>query len=533
MSAAAVDQGWVEALGGLLGAEGIVTDEAERRFYGSDIFRAGALPAAVAIPASIEQLQQVVRHAYRHGVPLTVRGGGASYTDAYLHAAPGGLTIATDRLTRIDIDEDNALVTVEPGVTWARLHEALAARGLRTPFFGPFSGLAATVGGSVSQNAISHGGGVSAESVVAIEVVTGTGELLATGSVGRANGAPFFRHEGPDLTGLFTGDCGTLGVKARITLKLLRRYPGFAALSFAFDSFAGMHRAMQAIAREGLDDENFGLDAALQQGQIGRNEGLGAKVEIARSVLRSSDSLGGGIRTLAKMAVAGDRALRRATYALHYLVEDVDAASAEAKAMRLRALALAHGEEIPNTVPTVVRGMPFAPLANVLGPAGERWVPMHGLFAHSAVEGFHAALEEYWAAQRGEMDALGVFNGAMFMAIGPNAFVYEPALYWPDARDVVHERLVPAEHLATLPVHPRSSAAAGLVARLRREIVALMDAHGAAHLQLGKAYPFLERRPPPASALLRALKAELDPKGILNPGALGFPPQPPPSPPRA
>ena len=62
-------------------------------------------------------------------------------------------------LDQIEVDVPNAVVTVGPGVTWAALRTKLMEVGLRTPFWGPFSGLVATVGGSVSQNAISHGSG--------------------------------------------------------------------------------------------------------------------------------------------------------------------------------------------------------------------------------------------------------------------------------------------------------------------------------------------------------------------------------------
>ena len=353
MSATAVATAPVtEMLSAIVGAANVLTGQDDRRFYGSDIFRGGEVPVAVVLPGSIAELQDVVRVAARHKLPLTVRGGGASYTDGYTHARPGGITIGTDRLTAIHIDEANAVVTVEAGVSWATLHETLKARGLRTPFWGPFSGLAATVGGSISQNSISHGPGVSAESVVALDIVTGTGELLRTGSGGSAAGVPFFRHYGPDLTGLFTGDCGALGVKARITLKLVARHEAFAALSFSFTSFAAMHAAMAEVARQGLDDENFGLDATLQQGQIGRNDSIGAKADIALSVMKSAGSVAGGLKSLAKMAVAGDRALKAADYAVHYICDGVDQASTDAKAAAIRAIARRYGTEIPNTVPS-------------------------------------------------------------------------------------------------------------------------------------------------------------------------------------
>ncbi len=516
-----------DALAAIVGDANVLTGHDDRRFYGSDIFSAGEVPDAVVLPGSVDALQAIVRIAAQHEVPLTVRGGGASYTDGYTHTRAGGITIGTDRLTAIAIDETNNIVTVEAGVTWAALHEALKARGLRTPFWGSFSGLHATVGGSISQNSISHGPGVSAESVVSLDIVTGTGELLRTGSGGSASSnakeaVPFFRHFGPDLTGLFNGDCGALGVKARITLKTVRRHEAFAALSFSFTSFAAMHAAMAAVATEGADDENFGLDATLQQGQIGRNDSVSAKADIAMNVMRSAGSLTAGVKSLAKMAVAGDRALKAADYAVHYLCDGVDQASADAKAAVIRRIARAHGTEIANTVPTIVRSMPFAPFTNILGPKGERWVPMHGLFAHDAVLGFHEALEAFWDMHRAKMDAHGIYNGAMFMAVGGSAFVYEPTFYWPDARDIVHDRMAPAEHLATLATHAPAPAAAAFVARLKHDVIELMAAHGAAHLQIGKTYPYLPGRNAASVALLRAIKAELDPHGILNPGALGL-----------
>lgn len=501
-----------------LGGDNVLTDEAERRFYSTDVYNHRELPVAVARPGSVAALQAAVRACAAARAPLTVRGGGASYTDGYLHSAPGGVTIDTARLDRIDVDAANAVVTVEAGVTWAALHEALAARGLRTPFWGPFSGLAATVGGSMSQNAISHGTGafgVSAESVIGFDIVTGTGELLSTG-------APHFRFFGPDLAGLFTGDCGALGVKARIRLKLIRRHEASEAASFSFDSFDAMHGAMRAIALEHLDDENFGLDAALQQGQIGRQEGASAKAQIAKSVLASAPSLASGVKALARMAAAGDRALRQANYVVHYIADGVDAAAAGAKIAAIRRIGGGYGVEIANSVPTIVRGMPFAPLTNILGPKGERWVPMHALLAHDRVASFHAAITALWDSRRDEMDALGVYTGAMFMAVGASAFVYEPAFYWPDEQTDYHRRTVPTEHQRSITTFPGNEPARALIAALRAEVAELMHAHGGAHLQIGKAYPYLRSREPASLALLRAVKAELDPHGILNPGALGL-----------
>lgn len=518
-------QSLAEKCAAVVGPEGVLTAAEDLRFYSTDVYHSGAEPTAVVRPATIAQLQAIVALAYAERVPLAVRGGGASYTDGYLLASAGGIIIDTVRLDQIEIDEANALVTVEAGVTWAALYKALAERELRTPFWGPYSGLKATVGGSISQHSISHGSsafGASGESLVAIEVITGTGERLATGSAGSRVPHPFFRHFGPDLAGLFTGDCGALGVKARITLRLLRRRPDFAAVSLSFSSFANMHEAMRRIALEAVDDENFGLDAALQQGQIGKQDSVSAKVGIAKSVMKNSRSFGSGVRSLAKMAVAGDRALRAADYVVHYLCDGVGKAEAEANAQVVRTIGREHGSEIPNTVPIIVRGMPFAPFDNILGPRGERWAPMHAVLPHQAAVPFHNAMNALYEARETLLASHGIIHGAMFMAVSTHAFVYEPAFYWPDARTAYHERMLPEAAGEALPRYPRAPAAAAAVAAMRGEVLELMTAHGAAHLQVGKVYPYLPGRNPAAVALLRAVKAELDPAGILNPGALGL-----------
>jgi len=262
---------------------------------------------------------------------------------------------------------------------------------------------------------------------------------------------------------------------------------------------------MATIARAGFDDQNFGLDATLQQGQIGRNDSIPTKVEIIRSVMKSAGSVAGGLKSLAKMAVAGDRALKAADYAVHYLANGVDQASADAKAAAIRAIGSRYGTEIANTVPTIVRGMPFAPLTNSLGPKDERWVPMHGLFPHHAVGGFHDAIMADRAEHADAMIDQGIHTGTMFMAIGSTAFVYEPTYYWPDARDIVQERMAPAEHLATLSSYQALPEAAEIVAKLKHGVIDLMFEHGTAHPQIGKTYPYLRDRNAASVALLRAI----------------------------
>jgi FAD/FMN-containing dehydrogenase len=300
--------GLLSRLQEIVGAENLLTGEAVAP-CANDVYRSLETPLAVVRPTTVEALQALVRETVEAGVAIVPRGGGASYTDGYLPVRADSILIDTGGLNRIvEINETDAFVTVEAGVTWAALKTALDAKGLRTPFFGPFSGIAATVGGSMSQNAISHGSGAhgsSAESAVSLDVVIANGELIRTGSAARG-AQPFARWYGPDLCGLFLGDCGVLGVKARITLPLLRAKPAFQAGSFAFPDLPSLARAMREAGLEGLDDEHFAIDAPLAQGQIARQDSA-AVVQMALSVLKTSPSLVSGLKQLTKMAVAGDQ----------------------------------------------------------------------------------------------------------------------------------------------------------------------------------------------------------------------------------
>lgn len=510
----------IETLAQHVGADHVLTSDADRLFFAHDVFRAQALPAAVVRPGSVEELQAIVKAAYDSGTPLVIRGGGASYTDAYAHTKAGGITVDTARLNRIAINEQNATVTVEAGVTWAALREAVLAKGYKTPFWGSYSGLFATVGGGMSMNAISHGQGSAADAVLSFDIITGSGTMILTGSALSGPAGPFFRHYGPDMTGLFTGDCGALGVKARITLPLVKAPPAFATASFAFDRFDALHAAFRAIGIEGIVEENFGLNEVLQQGQLGKADAA-AKADIAGRIVKQSGVLKGAAK-LAKMALAGEKDIAAASFAGHFICEGIDQAEANGRIALVKRLCAEHGSEIPNSVPEVVRAMPFAPFHNVLGPKGERWLPCHAKLAHEAAVPFHRALQTLYAEEAAPMARHAIVAGGMFMAVGSTAFVYEPAFYWPDAQHIYHERMVDADYRAGLPTYARSEAAEREALRIKTRVVDLMHDHGGVHSQIGKVYPYARDHDPGHWALLNAVKAQLDPKGILNPGALGL-----------
>ncbi|MCP5327551.1 MAG: FAD-binding oxidoreductase [Sinobacteraceae bacterium] len=502
-----------------VGADAVRDDAATLELMGTDVYRVSGRPAAVVRPKTVPALQAAVKVCAAAGVAMVPRSGGASYTDGYMHAPGGHVLFDCTGLDQIEVDLPNAVVTVGPGVTWAALRTRLAEIGLRTPFWGPFSGLVATVGGSISQHAISHGSGQygpSAPSVLGMDIVLANGERLCT------SGSAATRFYGPDLTGLFTGDCGVLGIKAAIRLPLIQRRAAFEALSFAFDDFANYHAAVRATAIEAIDEENFGIDLALSQGQIARQEGLSQKAKVAAEVLRAAPSKLAGLKQLAGMAVAGESAMRSGEWMHHYLIEGVDAAEAAAKLKRLREILSRHGREIPNSVPSFVHTLPFAPLNNALGPRGERWVPVHGVLRHQDVVPFHEALMAFYAERASDMTRLGIWTGGMYEAVGSAGFLYEIAMYWPDERHAFHRRMIDPEVLARLPEYPANLEARAYIDRFKQDLVALYQKFGAAHFQLGRHYPYRNRLDAHAGALITAIKQQLDPRGLMNPGALGF-----------
>ena len=121
----------LESLAAIVGPANLLTAEAERRFAATDVLGFAQLPAAVARPGSVDELQAIVQACAHARTPIVIRGGGASYTDGYTHKVPNGIAIDTARLTGIEINAQNATVTVEPGVTWAALRDALHPLGDR------------------------------------------------------------------------------------------------------------------------------------------------------------------------------------------------------------------------------------------------------------------------------------------------------------------------------------------------------------------------------------------------------------------
>jgi len=416
-------------------------------------------------------------------------------------------------------------VTVECGVTWKQLYDALKEKGLRTPYFGPFSGINATVGGTLSQNSMFFGSsihGTAAESVLGLEVALADGSILRTGSGATPfNPSPFFRMYGPDLTGIFLGDTGALGVKAQATLQLLKLPAAQLFGSFAFEEDTHMAAAMCEIARQGLASECFGFDPFLLQLRM-RFEGLAQDLKSLASVVKSGKSLLAGLKDATRIAVAGRAFMEGVGFAMHVVVEGRDQADAESAMKKVREIASRDGKEIENSLPKLVRANPFQPTNRLLGPEGQRWVPIHTIVAHSRVVPMLRAIDEYFNANRELVEKNRIEWGYLCGTIGPSAMLIEPTFFWPDSHYEVHRRHIHPGHYAKLKQHPTNLDARNAMAKIRKDLTKVFMQQGSTHLQIGKMYPYRESRDPLSYALVQAIKDHVDPRHLMNPGSLGL-----------
>lgn len=508
----------------LLGREFVLDDAASLELYSQDVYRAGVKPLAVLRPGTVEQVQAVVDEAARAGVALFLRGGGMSYTDAYLPDRTAALVLDLSRLDRIrEIATDDLHATVEAGCTWAALDAALAPHGLRAVFWGPMSGQRSTIGGAMSQGAVTFGSGrngPSGAAALGFEIVLGDGRLLRTGSGGQPGHAPFFRHYGPDLTGLFAADAGALGIKTAVTLQLEPRPACGDGLSFAFERFDDLAAAVAVVARHGLATEVFGAETALLRWVAGAQD-LRQDLKALWAAGRAQSNPLRAARQMYRIARSGRRFLAAAAYAVNFLTEAEDPTRLRLLLDDIRRAVGEHGLEIPNTMAAVTRAMPF-PDPMVLGPEGRRLLPLHGIFPHSTVGAFNAAFEAWLRGQQAALAQHDVRVYVVYATCGASTFLFEPVIYWKDSWPALHRRTMPPAMLAAWTEPPPNDAARQLVERLRVEIIDLMYAHGAAHLQIGRAYPYTRERDAAALALLRGIKTATDPQALLNPGALGL-----------
>jgi D-lactate dehydrogenase (cytochrome) len=248
----------LQALQDRFGAQCSLT-QAVREQHGRDesAFTTVPPPDAVVFAESTQDVADAVAICAQHRVPIIPFGVGSSL-EGHLLAVQGGVSIDLGRMNKVlSVNPEDLTVTVQPGVTRKQLNEEIKNTGL---FFPIDPGADASIGGmsatrASGTNAVRYG--TMRENVLALEVVTASGEIIRTGTRAKKSSA------GYDLTRLFVGSEGTLGIMTEITVRLYPLPEAVSAATCSFPSVAeavnttiGMIQMGVPIARVELIDAN-------------------------------------------------------------------------------------------------------------------------------------------------------------------------------------------------------------------------------------------------------------------------------------
>lgn len=441
-----------------LGPGALLLDEAERLAYGYDNSRRQGLPLAVALPTNAAQVQAIVRLCRAHRLPIVARGRGTNTTGA---SVPGedALVLSFERMNRLlDVRPGDRVAVVEPGLLNGDLQAALAPHGLFWPP-DPTSAAFSSVGGNLACNA---GGpravkyGATRDNVLALKAVTGTGELVEFGAA-TTKGA-----SGYDLSRLLIGSEGTLALIVEATLRLTPTPTHRRALRALY---ADVESAAAAVARLMAQPVTPSMLEFMD----------GDCVRLAREVGGADLPAGAGALLMieadgeAAVVDAAEAALRRAAEGPGCL--SVDAAASEAERETLWAARKALSPSLRTLAPGKINEDVVVPVSRI--PA--------------LVSAVRAAA----AAQSLAIVCFGhAGNGNLHVNI-----LYDPA----DPAQVARA------DAALESVFDAVIALGGLVS----------GEHG---IGLAKRELLARSLSPQALALMRAIKAQFDPDGLLNPG---------------
>jgi glycolate oxidase len=326
----------VEDLLAVLPADRVLTDPdllAVHRHDEADLCAAGT-PLAVVRPRSTAEVAATVRVAAAHGVPIVPQGARTGLAGA-ANAVDGALVVSLTGLNRIiEIDPAERIAVVQPGVVNAELSRAAAGQGLAYPP-DPGSWESSTIGGNVSTNA---GGmccvkyGVTGEYVLGLEVVLADGEILRCGRRTVKGVA------GYDLTRLFVGAEGTLGIITEITVRLRPAAEEIRTLVALYPTVAAACAAVSAVTAAGHVPSMLELLDRTHLAAIEAYRPMGLPGEAAAMLLIATDT---GGRAEAELAALADCCETAGASEL-YVAEDAAQAQALTAARRLAHPAMEH-----------------------------------------------------------------------------------------------------------------------------------------------------------------------------------------------
>jgi glycolate oxidase len=239
---------FIAELRAAVGHEHVVTEPEQLRVYECDgLTGHRAIPEAVVLPDSTEEVQAVLRACHREQVPFVARGAGTGLSGGATPMA-GGVVVSLTRMNRIlEIDLESQRVVVEPGVANLDVTRAVAADGF---FYAPdpSSQQVCTIGGNVAENS---GGAHCLKHGFTTHHVTGLTLVLPDGDVAELGGKAL-DAEGPDVLGLVVGSEGTLGIATRITLRIVRAPEEVRTLLAGFATTDAAGEAVSGIVAAGI-----------------------------------------------------------------------------------------------------------------------------------------------------------------------------------------------------------------------------------------------------------------------------------------
>lgn len=237
----------IKELRRIVGAGNVLDRPEDLMLYEYDAGLSMGRPRAVVFPATTDEVSQVARLASREGISIVPRGAGTGLSGGAI-SRDGGIVLVFTRMNKVlEVDLENQRAVVQPGVVNLELSNRLAGQRL---YFAPdpSSQRASTIGGNVSENS---GGphtlayGVTVNHVTGLEMVLADGRIVHTG--GKANDAC-----GYDMTGLFVGTEGTVGIVTAITVKLTRTAEAVETLLAVYDTVADGANTVVDITAEGI-----------------------------------------------------------------------------------------------------------------------------------------------------------------------------------------------------------------------------------------------------------------------------------------
>lgn len=213
--------------------------------------RSRRMPDAVVLPETTAEVSAIVRLAAETATPIVARGGGTGQTGGAVPAR-GGIVISFARMRRIlEIDRTDLQCQVEPGIVYVDLNAALAPHGLFFPP-DPGSGRACSLGGMVANNASGPHAvkwGTTSAYLLGAEVVLADGSVIVTGGV---RSKALKSSSGIDLTKLFVGSEGTLGILTRLRLRVQPRPPARGVILAAYDVLEDTVRSLDDLFAAGI-----------------------------------------------------------------------------------------------------------------------------------------------------------------------------------------------------------------------------------------------------------------------------------------